>query len=152
MAQTPLKRGDSDCATGWDSNPACKLSVRCLCGKKKIQCALTDGVSGPGRINGDGKRTEAQPVLGSHSEQVVLSLQEAWDNEGLTGAGRIHLMDKKRHRRQVFIHTIFSIRLSVFHFLHLCPGLVGDTFFLNVVAFDSLSTIVVGQLPDQSHG
>lgn len=35
---------------------------------------------------------------------------------------------------------------------HLCPGLVSDTFLLNKIALDSLSSIVFGEFPDQPHG
>lgn len=35
--------------------------------------------------------------------------------------------------------------------VHLCPGLVSDTFLLDEIALDSLSSIVVGEFPDQPH-
>lgn len=35
---------------------------------------LTDGVSGPGGVGGDGERAESQSVLSSHSELVVQTL------------------------------------------------------------------------------
>lgn len=35
--------------------------------------------------------------------------------------------------------------------VYLCPGLVSDTFLLDKVALDSLSSIVVREFPDQPH-
>lgn len=52
---------------------------------------LTDGVSGPGRIGGDGERAESKSVLSSDPEQVILTFQQAWHHVGLAGTGCIHL-------------------------------------------------------------
>lgn len=81
---------------------------------------LTDGVSGVSGICGRGEGPKAKSVLCSDSEQVVLSLQQAWHDIGLAGTGSIHL----------------------------CPGFVSDTFFLNEITLDSLSTIAVREFPD----
>lgn len=55
------------------------------------ESALTDGVSGPSRISGDGERAKSKSVLSSDPEQVVLAFKKSWDHVGLAGTSGIDL-------------------------------------------------------------
>ncbi|TNN69580.1 hypothetical protein EYF80_020225 [Liparis tanakae] len=47
---------------------------------KSSGSVLTDGVSGPDRVGGDGERAESKSVLSSDPEQVFLTLQQTWNH------------------------------------------------------------------------
>lgn len=68
------------------------------------ESALTDGVSGPSRISGDGERTKSKSVLSSDPEQVVLAFKKSWDHVGLTGTSGIHLI-KSQSNPQLINHN-----------------------------------------------
>lgn len=55
------------------------------------ESALTDGVSGPSGISGDGERAKSKSVLSSDPEQVVLAFKKSWDHVGLAGTSGIDL-------------------------------------------------------------
>jgi len=59
---------------------------------KSSGSVLTDGVSGPDRVGGDGERAESKSVLSSDPEQVFLTLQQTWNHVGLAGTSCVHLI------------------------------------------------------------
>lgn len=65
---------------------------------------LTDGVSGPSRISGDGERAKSKSVLSSDTEQVVLAFKKSWDHVGLAGTSSIHLI-KSQSNPQLINHN-----------------------------------------------
>lgn len=74
-----------------------------------IRCVLTDGISGPGRVRGDGERAKSKSVLSSDPEQVVLTLQQAGNHVGLAGTRRIDLMTNESHQQpQTQIDVFFK--------------------------------------------
>lgn len=72
----------------------------------RSRSVLTDGVSGPDGLGGDGERAKSESVLGSDPEQVVLTFQQTRHHVGLAGAGRIHLMTKRARHQPKTPHSI----------------------------------------------
>lgn len=62
--------------------------------KNRKQKQLTDGISGFGSFQGLSVWTKAKAVFGTDAEQILLSVDEVWDHQGLGSTGWVHLQQR----------------------------------------------------------
>lgn len=65
---------------------------------------LTDGISGFGSFQGLSVRTKTKAVFGTDTEQILLSVDEVWDHQGLSSASWVHL--QQRDQSQVLLPAL----------------------------------------------